>query len=371
MNIIVSIIRVLVGALFIFSGLIKLNDPVGTEIKLEEYFGVFSIEFLTPASLFFSVFLSALEVVLGVALLIRYQMKRLIWALLGMIIFFTFLTFYSAYFNKVTDCGCFGDAIKLTPWESFTKDIILLFMILILFFKRNSFIELLTNKAGFVVFIASCLIPLLIAIYAIRHLPFIDFRPYKIGSNIPELMEVPKLNLKYRYILEKNGKLFEFDNWPEDTTYTYKEMITLNEDGKILSPAELDKMSQPKITDYSVKNDEGDFTEATFEGTKLLILINDVIKTNKKSIENINALIESLKDMDIKPMVLTSTNEPVYDVFRHEVQLAVPYYFTDATVLKTMIRSNPGIILIQEGTVIGKWHFNDVPDAEVIESLYN
>lgn len=368
MNAIILIIRVLVGALFIFSGLIKLNDPVGTGIKLEEYFEVFGTTFLIPASTFFSVFQSVLEVVLGVALLIQYQMKRLIWVLLGLIIFFTFLTFYSGYTGKVTDCGCFGDAIKLTPWESFTKDIILLFMILILFFKRNAFRELLTKKAGFVVVTASCVISLFIAIYAIRHLPFIDFRPYKVGSNIPELMEIPTLNLKYRYIFEKDGKSYEFDNWQNDTTYQYKELLTLNEDGKVLSQGELDKMSQPKITDYSVRNDEGDFTQATFEGKKLLIVINDVDKTNTKNIEKIVALVKHLEGMGIEPMVLTSTDEPAYDVFRHKVQLAVPYYFSDATVLKTMVRSNPGLILMQNGTVIGKWHYNDVPDVEEIKT---
>ena len=145
MNIIKEIARFFVGGLFIFSGLIKVNDPVGTAIKLEEYFDVFSadiapfFEWFIPAALFLSVFLSVLEVVLGVALIIGYRMKITSWILLGMIVFFTFLTFYSAYFNKVTDCGCFGDAIKLTPWESFYKDIILLFFIVIIFIKKRDY----------------------------------------------------------------------------------------------------------------------------------------------------------------------------------------------------------------------------------------
>ncbi len=127
-----------VGLLFIFSGLIKINDPVGTAIKLEEYFEVFSSDFSSifhvfiPYALYLSIFLSALEIILGVALLLRWKLKQILISLLVIIVFFTFLTFYSAYFNKVTDCGCFGDAIKLTPWESFTKDIVLLVMIVIL-----------------------------------------------------------------------------------------------------------------------------------------------------------------------------------------------------------------------------------------------
>src|SRR5690554_4067524 len=137
--------RVLVGILFIFSGLIKINDPVGTAIKLEEYFEVFSTDIssfflvFVPYALFLAVLLSVLEVVLGLAVLIWYRSRTTTWILLLMIIFFTFLTFYSAYFNKVTDCGCFGDAIKLTPWQSFIKDILLLLLILVLFFNKNIF----------------------------------------------------------------------------------------------------------------------------------------------------------------------------------------------------------------------------------------
>ena len=132
MRIIYTLSRYFVGSLFIFSGGIKINDPVGTQIKLEEYFQVFSSDFTSlfeifiPFSLFISVFLCCLEIVIGFALLLNFRMKITSSVTMGLIIFFTFLTFYSAYFNKVTDCGCFGDAIKLTPWESFSKDIVLL-----------------------------------------------------------------------------------------------------------------------------------------------------------------------------------------------------------------------------------------------------
>ena len=145
MKIIYTLSRYLVGVLFIFSGLIKINDPVGTQIKLEEYFEVFSsdftplFEYLVPLALFLSVILCTLEVIIGIALILNYRMKITSSILLSLIVFFTFLTFYSAYFNKVTDCGCFGDAIKLTPWESFTKDIILLLFSLIIFFLTNKF----------------------------------------------------------------------------------------------------------------------------------------------------------------------------------------------------------------------------------------
>ena len=138
-KIIVHLFRYFVGVLFIFSGLIKLNDPIGFSFKLEEYFGptVFNLDFLIPIVLPMAIFIVILEVVLGIFLIIGFKKKFTLWSLLLMIIFFTFLTWYSAYFNKVTDCGCFGDAIKLTPWESFTKDVVLLVMIGFIFFKQD------------------------------------------------------------------------------------------------------------------------------------------------------------------------------------------------------------------------------------------
>ncbi|MFP4091521.1 MAG: MauE/DoxX family redox-associated membrane protein, partial [Cyclobacteriaceae bacterium] len=195
MNVIAQIARFLVGGLFIFSGLIKINDPVGTAIKLEEYFEVFAVDFapvfasLVPASLFFSVLLSVLEVVLGVAVLISYRMRLTSWLLMGIIVFFTFLTFYSAYFNKVTDCGCFGDAIKLTPWQSFYKDIILLVLIGIIFMYRDKYQSLLKGNAADLSIAAVTAINIFGAIFAIQHLPYFDFRAYKVGSNIPALMQ--------------------------------------------------------------------------------------------------------------------------------------------------------------------------------------
>ncbi len=361
MNIIIQISRILVGGLFIFSGLIKINDPVGTAIKLEEYFEVFATDFapfftyLVPAALFFSVLLSVLEVVLGIAVLLNYRMRITAWILLGLIVFFTFLTFYSAYFNKVTDCGCFGDAIKLTPWESFIKDIILLVLIVVLFIYRKQATPFLGHAKADITIGVVTLINIAGAIIAIQHLPYLDFRAYKVGANIPGLMQ-PSAQLKYKYIMTKDGKEEEFTDYPSEGGYEFKEMILLNPE------------AQPKITDYSVWNDEGDFTEQTFEGNKLLIVMYDALKANTESIEEINRLVKSLT-LQIKPIILTASGEKIFEDFRHEYQLAIPYYFADATVLKTIIRSNPGIILIQDGVVRGKWHYNDVPDVGKVEEL--
>jgi len=363
MNIAAQISRFLVGGLFVFSGLVKVNDPVGTAIKFEEYFEVFAADFapffsyLVPAALVASVIFSVLEVVLGVAVLLNYRMKITLWILLGLIVFFTFLTFYSAYFNKVTDCGCFGDAIKLTPWQSFTKDIILLVLILIMLFNRKNFQPFLTGHTADIAISVVTLVNITGAILAIQYLPYIDFRAYKVGADIPELMQ-PSEELKYKYIMTKDGKEEEFLSYPTEGDYEFKEMVLLNPE------------AQPKITDYSVWNPEGDFTENTFEGTKLMVVMYDAQEANVASLKEIKKLISQLPDQ-IDPIVLTASGEEVFESFRHEHQLAIPYYFADATVLKTIIRANPGLVLMQDGVVIGKWHHNDVPDFAKIRELLN
>lgn len=353
--------RVLVGILFIFSGLIKINDPVGTAIKLEEYFEVFATDIssfflvFVPYALFLAVLLSVLEVVLGLAILIWYRSRTTIWILLLMIIFFTFLTFYSAYFNKVTDCGCFGDAIKLTPWQSFIKDILLLLLILVLFFNKNIFKPLLSTKAGNLFILIFIVLNTILAIYAIRYLPYIDFRAYKIGTNIPVAMH-PSSPLRYQYIMEKDGESYTFDSYPSDTSYQYVSMELINPE------------DQAKVTDYNIWSDEGDFTEESFEGAKLMVIIFNADKANTKSIQDIKTLSQELSNV-VDTWILTASDENTFENFRHEHQLAIPYFYGDATVLKTMIRTNPGLFLMQNGVVKGKWSHNAVPNSEEIRGL--
>ncbi|ALI98611.1 BT_3928 family protein [Rufibacter tibetensis] len=358
---------IVVGGLFIFSGLIKLNDPVGTAIKLEEYFEVFSSDFSTiflsfkPFALYLSIFLSTLEVVLGVALLVRWKLKTVLWLLFLLTLFFTFLTFYSAFYNKVTDCGCFGDAIKLTPWQSFGKDVVLLVLILVLLFTQRHLLSLGQMNRGVsgAIVVVALLFSLVVSIYAYQHEPFLDFRAYRVGANIPKLMK-PSAPLRYQYVMEKDGKEVEFDVYPIDTTYKFKKMVPLNpEDG-------------PKITDFNVWNDQGDFTKEMFLGNRLLVLVKDVKKADQESFKEINTLlagVEKSQTPKIVPVVITSSSSQEFDVFRHEVNLSAPYFFADATVLKTMIRSNPGLLLFRNGVVVEKWHYNDIPELLEVQEL--
>lgn len=328
MKILNTVSRCLVGGLFIFSGLIKINDPVGTQIKLEEYFTVFSIDIapffdaLKPLSLFLSVTLSTLEVVLGIALLMKYREKLVVSTLLGMILFFTFLTFYSAYFNKVTDCGCFGDAIKLTPWQSFTKDIILLILIVVLFIGRKDQKEN-SGKVPSIIVGVSLVLSLFISFNAIRHLPVIDFRAYKKGTDINAAM---------------------------------------------LPPAN-DPNAVPAITNYALWGDEDDFTFESLRGNKLLVIVHDVEKTDTESYLPLTSLVSAL-GADVESVAITASAGPDFEALRHSVQLATPYYYSDKTLLKTMVRSNPGLVLMKDGVVMEKWHYNDIPSAaEVLQSL--
>lgn len=341
--------RIFVGCLFIFSGIIKLNDPVGTQIKMEEYFEVFGTHFMVPYALAVAILMCVAEVALGFALLFYYRMKYTATALLILILFFTFLTFYSAFFNKVTDCGCFGDFLKLKPWTSFTKDIVLLVFILPLFYYRNQLSAGFDNKKGDIIVGFFTIGSFAFALYCIAYLNVWDFRAYKTGNNIAQLMK-PACSPIYTYIMTKDGKDQTFDKYPSDTTLQFKEMILTNPD-----------CATPKITDFSLWNDEGDFTQKSLEGTKLFIVILNTQKANTSHLPQINDLINSLKGTEIEPIIITSSDKQTFEDFRHEYNLAVPYYFADGVVIKTMIRSIPGLMLLKNGTVLGKWSHNNIP----------
>ncbi|BDD07932.1 hypothetical protein FUAX_03640 [Fulvitalea axinellae] len=361
-----KIVRWGLGAIFIFSGMVKLNDPAGTAIKMQEYFEVFSADFsplfhhLIPHALPLALVICLLEVMLGWALLIRYRLRTTLWILLALIVYFGFLTYYSAAYNKVTDCGCFGDAIPLTPWQSFGKDVIFGVMALYLIIRGKSIFPPSQKKSqGGLLMALLTVANLYIGYRAIEHLPFVDFRPYKVGVNIPKAMQ-PSAEYRYLYLMEKGGKEYEFDKWPTDTTYKYKDMILLNPE------------AEPKITDFSVWNDEGDFTQQLFKGDWLVIVMNDASQEHAyiPALDQIKILAEKGEKKGIRPIILTASSEAEIDKLRHDKQLGFPVIYGDKTVLKTIIRSNPGLVLISSGTIKGKWHYNDTPSiGEVMSDL--
>ena len=360
------IVRFLVGGLFIFSGLIKLNDPVGTAIKLHEYFEVFSEDIagffmvFVPFTLYFSVILSALEVILGVGILINFKMKITTWVTMLLLIFFTFLTFYSAYFNKVTDCGCFGDAIKLTPWESFTKDIVLVVLTSIIFFYRKelqpSFNSLNENLA----MLAATIFSATIAIIAINYLPFKDFRAYAVGENIQVNMSLPP---DAKPTITQIDYTVKDKNTGEEKIISDKEYMQKWQQYEFIASSEpilIQQGDQPKIpADFALFSDEGDNTSIIFEGKKFLIISPILDKANQNAFTEIAPIIKKLPN-DVQVLVLSASSIEEANTMLTKNNISANAYNVDLTILKTMIRSNPGFLLLENGTVKGKWHFNSI-----------
>lgn len=369
--------RIFVGLLFIFSGLIKVNDPTGFAIKLEEYFVVFGTEFFSPMAVGLSIFICAFEVLLGVALLFGAEIKKVAWGLLLLIVFFTFLTFYSAYFNKVTDCGCFGDAIKLTPWQSFSKDLILLVFILIIFLKKDTIEPLLSAKVSWGLIIGTFVASGYLGLHCYNHLPTIDFLPYKIGNSIPEQMKIPPgaepdvFQVMYTLKNVRTGELKEIDDkqyistgiW-EDKNWEY---ISTSD------PILVKKGYTPKIKNLRITDEDGnDYTEDIIAGTNYTILVveGNLAETDTSTQRAINQIALGAEEYNIRTVGITSATALEAEKFKHEVNAYYEFYFLDATEIKSMIRSNPGMLLLKNGVVINKWHYNDIPTYAELKAAY-
>lgn len=361
MKYLVHLSRIFVGGLFIFSGLIKLNDPVGFSFKLEEYFGptVFDISFLEPLALPIAIFMVIFEVVLGVLLLIGYKPKFTIFSLLAMIIFFTFLTWYSAYYNKVTDCGCFGDAIKLTPWESFTKDIVLLVFILVLFFGMKYIKPLFKKNILNIISGVSLLLCVLFCYHVLNHLPVKDFRPYKIGNNIQENMIVPDdaqkavINYSWKFMVDGEEKVITTNgSYPTvDGEYLSVETETLVEG------------YEPPIHDFSMERDDEDFTEEILNEGKLVIFVSfNLEKASDDGLKGLNEVAKNASEKGYRVIGLTASGPDEQQRFSKQYGFDYEFFFCDETALKTIIRSNPGILVLNKGTIVQKLHYNDLED---------
>lgn len=378
MKYLVAFSRYFTGLLFIFSGLIKANDPLGFSYKLEEYFQVFGTEWMIPTAVALSVFICAIEIILGIALIIGARIKLVAWGLLLMIVFFTFLTFYSAYFNKVTDCGCFGDAIKLTPWQSFWKDIVLLVFILILFIYKESIKPFFETKSENYALILVSIISFGFGIYTTRYLPVIDFLPYKIGNNIPALMEIPEGAQPDEYSIIytlKNASTGE-EKKMDDKEYIASG-IWEDEDWELVGtsdPVLTKKGFTPAIVGFQINDAQGaDYTNEIIANPfyNLVIVSYNLDKTNQKAHQKLSALTIAAEDeFNIRTVVLTSATALQAETFRHELNLFQEFFFADATPLKSMVRSNPGLILLKNGTVINKWSSNNLPDYEELKKKY-
>lgn len=361
MKYLVGISRVVVGVLFIISGFIKLNDPVGFSFKLEEYFsqGVLDLPAFMPYALAISLFVVILEVILGVLLLLGHKGKITVYSLLLMILFFTFLTFYSAYFNKVTDCGCFGDAIKLTPWESFTKDIILLVLILILVAGLKYIKPLLPRKPTLGLILVSLILCIAYANYVLNHLPALDFRPYKIGANIEEGMSTPpnapKAIFEYAWKFSVNGE--------EKVVVTNGDYPSVDGEFIGVETTEIQKGYEPPIHDFTIEKNGEDMASDLLKEKKLMMIIAyDLGKTELSAFEEVKTISEKAMANGYKVIGMSASGEDLARQLIERYTLEFEFYFTDETTLKTIVRSNPGALVLKSGTIEQKVHYNDLEE---------
>ncbi len=370
--------RLLVGLLFIFSGLIKANDPLGFSYKLQEYFEVFHITFLDGLALTMAVFLCAMEMILGFALLIGVRGKQVAWGLLLIIIFFAFLTFYSAYFKVVQTCGCFGDAIVLTPWQSFSKDLVLLLLILLLFKHRAGIRPIFSPKTSDGLLILAVILSIGVGLYTYNFLPVLDFLPYKVGASIPDEMKTPPGaqpdEFEQTYHLQNKAS-------HATKTMTDKEYIKSNiwkdNNWQIVGQPEsrlIKKGYTPKIQDLTINDAQrNDYTNELLSNPfySLVIVAWDLNDTNADAINRINAMaLDLIHNYNIRTVLLTSSPAGVAEPFAKEHKLVSEIFYVDEVPLKEMVRASPGVLLLKNGVIINKWHYHSLPKYDDLVKQY-
>jgi uncharacterized membrane protein YphA (DoxX/SURF4 family) len=361
MKISISISRLIISIVFIFSGFVKAVDPAGSTIKFTDYFVAFHIQFLEPIALPLAVILAAVEFLIGISMLLGYRYKIAAWVLLIFMLFFTILAFILALTNPVSDCGCFGDAIIMTNWQTFFKNIIILPFALIVFITRKKINPVYPAVTEWIYLSVFALLAVVFQVHALRHLPLLDFRPYSVGSHIADKMVIPEGAETDEYetylYYEKDGEIKEFteENFPwQDTTWKFVDSRHIL----------IKKGYEPPIHDFTVVDENGfdhtDFILENPEYTMLLISYN-LQDADENGLKVANDLAASCIKNNCTFYSLTSSTQNEIDKIRSSLALNYDFYATDEITLKTIIRSNPGIVLLKEGTIIGKWHHRDYP----------
>ncbi|MCT4638418.1 MAG: DoxX family protein [Bacteroidales bacterium] len=365
---IANISRLLTGALFIFSGIVKAVDPVGSAIKFEDYFKAFKMEFLTDAALGFGVILCVAEIVLGVMLLYKLRMKLTAWLSVAFMTFFTILTLILAVFNPVSDCGCFGDAIILTNWETFFKNIVIFIPVIVVFLYRNNFNDsknvFFTTVVPALVIVATLYLPY----YCYNNLPIVDFRPYRIGANINEGMKIPddaEADVwETTFIYKKDGveKEFTMDNYPwQDSTWVFVDQKSVLVKEGYKPPIHdfiLTDENQIEITPQILSN----------KNYTYLLVSYDLRHTSVKAFEKAKLVADYCNSNGYDFYVVTASTTNDIMAFKEFIQYPFRYLTADQTALKTVIRSNPGLLVLKEGTITNKWHGNNIPDPTTLDN---
>lgn len=364
-----NISRFIVGIVFIFSGFVKAVDPLGSAYKFTDYFEAFGMEFFSFFALPLAILLSSLEFVIGFSILFSTRKKLTSYALLIFMSFFTILTFILAIFNPVTDCGCFGDALIMTNWQTFYKNLFLMLFVIILFINREKFEVVWTVKKQWLLIALPFIFSVLLSVYCYMNLPVIDFRPYSVGTYIPEKMitppDAPKAEYETILVYQKNGKEKEFalSNLP-DSSWEW-----VSTENKLISEGYI-----PPIHDFTISTSAGnDITEIILNDNKFtfLLIAYDLKKTSLKNISEINQLASfAMESGKCNFICLTSSVESEINEFKDITKAPYMFFNTDEITLKTIVRSNPGLVLLKNGVILGKWHHRNIPSANEITEEY-
>lgn len=360
--------RLLIGAVFVFSGFVKAVDPVGFSIKIGDYLIAFGLDRFQPVSLVLGFNLIAIEFMLGVCVLLGAYRRYASFFVLAFMVFMTPLTLYLALFDPVSDCGCFGDALILTNWETFGKNVVLLVAAVCLFINNQRISSFYTYKVYWFVALFSFAACGLFSWWNYRHLPVLDFRPYKTGNNIPEAMSIPEgapeNEYAYSFIYEKDGEqtVFDLDNLPsEESGWTFVEsQTTLIKEGYVPTIAAFNLYAGDRdVTDEILREEEDIF----------LLISPDLTTANDEYIDHINGVFDYAQEAGIRFFGVTVSTEEEINRWIDYTGAEYSFLEADDVLLKTMIRSNPGLILLKGGTVWAKWHFRDIPEMEEVKAV--
>ena len=365
--------RILFGLVFIFSGFVKGIDPWGSAYKFTDYFHAMGLDALVWAAFPLGILLSFAEFVIGVTFMFNWRMKIFSWLGLLFMAFFTPLTLWIALKNPVTDCGCFGDALVISNWETFYKNLVFTALAIVVLVNRNWFAGQVKTKLPLALSLITFVIYFGIVYYSYNHLPIFDFRPYKIGVNIPDAMRIPEgapqeeyENIFY-YKNKNTGKTEKFG----ETDYPWQD--TVNWEFHDMESILIQEGYEPRIHDFRIETPDGENIIDFFiydENYVFMLVAYDLQKSGTKSQDKINTLADWAIQQGYSFICLTSTLPDESMVFAEENGAPYEFFNCDEITLKTMIRSNPGLIVMKEGTILGKWHYNDIPSPETFQKEF-
>lgn len=363
MKTLVLFVRIIVGLLFIFSGLVKANDPLGLSYKMQEFFELWGMIKFYPATLSLSVLMNAFEIIAGVALLIGWRIRLFIWLLLLLIIFFTFLTGYAHFSGKFHNCGCFGDCIPISANMSFNKDVILLVLIIFLFWQQKKILPLFGKRTSVITMIVVSILSFFLQWYTLTYLPLVDCLPFKKGNNIPVQMKSPPGSrpdsMAIVFVYKKGGKEFEFS--PADLPADLKTYKFVSRNDKLIRKGN----AQPAISGFSLSgNTNIDSTQIVLEHPFTILLFCENFSTPLSSWEQeFGNIYKVAREKNIPVYLITIQPSKAAEIIRKTSFSDIPVFKCDETPVRTAARTNPCIYILERGTVRDKWSYKHMNKA--------